>query len=127
MPRHGETAAGQAIDARNAARELENTAASVAMEMVVMILPGAFVHGAGAGELDGGKPSVFQQGFNVAINRGDAQARYFGFCRLQNLVRGKRPVRPFERFANGGPLTGVPLISFQHLRPNDSALLIPDY
>ena len=61
MPCYGEARAGQAVDARNAAWEPENPAASVAVEMVVVILPGAFVYGAGAGEFNCDKPPVLQQ------------------------------------------------------------------
>jgi len=80
----------------------------------MMDFPGPFINGAGAWQLDSGEPTAFEEGFDVPINSGNAQTRDLGSRGFQNLLRRQRPAGPFEGFANGGPPTGTPLVSFRH-------------
>src|SRR5260370_30117510 len=115
MLAYGEAAPREAINAWNATRQLEDSAALVAMEVVMVRLSRTLVHGRGAWQVNGRKPTLFQQCLDVPVNGSDPQTLHVGLRRHQHLLGRERSIGLFECFPNCSPLSGVPLVFLGHL------------
>ncbi len=115
MPGHGEAAACQPVNIRQASREIEHPAALFAMKVMVMGLPRKFVDRGASRKINCRQPTFFEQPLDVPVNGGDSQPFDIGLRGFQDLLRRKRPIGAFERFPNRAPLASVALILARHL------------
>lgn len=116
MTADGKAAACKAANVWNTPGQLEQTAAAVAMKMVMVRLSGSLVDGDSSRKSHCGKPAFFEQTFDVAVNSRDPEALHLALRRIQHLLRRQRVGAAFERLANCGPLPGVAPIFLRHLR-----------
>ena len=98
--------------------QLENLAATVAAEVVVMRFAGDLITKRFTGHGNRSEPVALEQSPNVAVDRGDAQTADFGLCGGQHFLRGKWPVRTLKCFSDRSFLTCVARLSGQCCPPN---------
>lgn len=96
MSTHGEAAIRQPLDFRNVPTELKDSAALLAMEVVMVRLAGRLVNRPHPGKIYGHKPTLLEEGLNRAIHRGNSQTARLGPRSFKNLRRGKRPLGSLE-------------------------------
>jgi hypothetical protein len=110
MASHGKARTRQSIDLGNAAAQVEHPAAAVAVEVMVMSLPRPFIHRPGAWHFYRNQPAFLEEGLDVPVDRGEADAIDLDLCRFQHLVRGKWAIGLLESSTNGRSLPGIALI-----------------
>jgi hypothetical protein len=74
--------------------------ASIALEVMMMGLPGYFISSGIAGNLYGLQPSLLNQRLDVPIDGCLAQSWMVALCTLQNFIRRQRPVSFKEGIAD---------------------------
>ena len=77
---------------REATIQVKNFAATIAVEVVMMLLARHFVASFIAGNLHGLEPSLVHQILNVSIDRCDSKASVMASGAFQSFIRGQRPV-----------------------------------
>jgi hypothetical protein len=82
MTADGKAAACKAANVWNTPGQLEQTAAAVAMKMVMVRLSGSLVDGDSCRKSHRGKPAFFQKAFDVAVNSRDAETLHLCLRRL---------------------------------------------
>ena len=110
MASNGKMRPCKPVDGGNAAAQIEDPAASVAVKMVVVGLAGPFIDRARAGNLDRNKPAFGQQSFDIPVNRCQPHALNIDLRRIENLVGRERTAGSIEGLANGRSLSGVSLV-----------------
>jgi hypothetical protein len=108
--RFGDEAGGEfGFNGDGAAGDFEDALAVAAGEMVVVLFAGDFVAGGLAGKFNRGEPAFFEEGFDVAVNGGDADALDVGLGKFEDLKGPERAADAFKDFADGRLLAGVAL------------------
>lgn len=96
-----------------AAFQLEDLAAAIAAEVVVMRLAGDLVAKRFTRHRNSGEPVALKQGPDVPVDGGDAQAADLSLRGGQYLLRGEWPVRPLKGFPDRSFLTCITRLSGQ--------------
>jgi len=102
-----ETARGEGGEVGRAGIDIEDAVADATAKMVMMALPGDFVPARRAWQLNFGETLLLDQRFEVAIDRGDAQAGHRCLGNGQGLSRRQRPVGMLESLADRGALLSL--------------------
>lgn len=93
--------------------ELEDFAAGVAAEVMVMRLAGDFITECFTGHGDGREPVVLEQSPDVAVDSGDAEAADLGLRGGQHLLRREWPVGTLKCFSDRSFLPCITRLSGQ--------------
>ena len=95
------------IDADRATVDFKDLFAGAATEVVMVALADEFVAGGFAAHLDGDEGTGFDQGVEVAIDGGDAEAGDVGAGGVEDFLRAERPSDAVEDLEDGTALGGV--------------------
>jgi hypothetical protein len=82
----GKAPTGEPVDLGNAAAQVEDAAAAIAVEMVVMGLAGSFINRADPWDFHRNEPAFLEKGLDVSVNRSEARTLDVGLCRFQHLA-----------------------------------------
>lgn len=93
--------------------QLVDLAAAVAAEVMVMRLAGNLVTKRFTGHRDGSEPVALQQGPNVPVDGGDAEAADLSLCGGQHLFRRQWPVCSLKCFSDRSFLSCITRLSGQ--------------
>jgi hypothetical protein len=92
--------------------EVIQSAAFVALEVMMMLFTGYFVARRVAWYFDRLQPSFLDQRLDVSVDRGDPKARVVLLCRSENFFRGQRPIGFCKSLSNGSLLSGVSNVQY---------------
>jgi hypothetical protein len=95
------------IDDDRAALDFEDLFAGAAAEVMMVALADEFVAGGFAAEVDGDERAGLDQGVEVAIDDGDAEARHVGLGGSENFLRSEGPGDAVEDAEDGAALGSV--------------------
>lgn len=104
-----ETLGGQLGEVAGAGMNIEDPIAGAATEMVVMVFASELVAAWLARQLDLVQPAFVEQGSDVAVDGGDAEARDAVLSGGENFTRPNRTVDFGDHFADGGALASFAL------------------
>lgn len=86
--------------------DVKDFLAFVALKMMVMSVTGQLKSWIFPGQNNLTQRSVFDHGFEISIDRRNAQARSCGACELKHFLREQRPTSGVEGLSYRGALTG---------------------
>lgn len=95
------------IDDDRAALDFENLFAGAATEVVMVALADEFVASGFAAEVDGDQLAGFDQGVEMAIDGGDAEAGDVGSGGIEDFLWSERAGDAVEDLEDGAALGGV--------------------
>lgn len=102
------TGGNHVVNVAGTAFDLVHPLATSAAEMMMVILAGHFVPVGFPGKPDRDQPSGLHKRLQVAIHRGNAQARRMALRGFQNLLRTEWPADLLKNPADCPPLARIP-------------------
>ncbi len=100
------------FDVNGATGDLKNLTAFLAMEVVVVVFACDFIARGFAWEINCGKPAFLDQGLDISINGGDADALGVRGGVIEHFLRTQGTIHGFEDVADGGLLACIALESW---------------
>jgi hypothetical protein len=110
VPSRGESARQLRFGFRDAALQIKEPSAGVAMEVMMMLLPREFIASRLSRNLNGNKPPFVNQAQNIAVDGGDPDCWMVFHRSLEHFIGRQRSIRLFKGTPDGGLLLRVPLI-----------------